>query len=87
VNGAAAPTPSMSELPTIGEFVHYTNLGDADGKFPPEIQAALVTGHNLDGTLSLHVFYRTGQFDMPSVEYTAYGAGTRFARGKWTWLK
>ena len=21
--------------PTIGRIVHYTNLGDADGKYPP----------------------------------------------------
>lgn len=38
--------------PTIGRIVHYTNLGDKDGKYPPEVQAALVTGvyTELDGT-------------------------------------
>jgi hypothetical protein len=30
--------------PTIGRTVHYVNLGDKDGKYPPEIQAAMVTG-------------------------------------------
>lgn len=30
--------------PTIGRIVHYTNLGDKDGKYPPEVQAAIVTG-------------------------------------------
>lgn len=30
--------------PSIGRIVHYTNLGDKDGKYPPEIQAAMVTG-------------------------------------------
>ncbi len=30
--------------PTIGRIVHYTNLGDADGKYPPEAQAAIITG-------------------------------------------
>lgn len=30
--------------PSIGRIVHYTNLGDKDGKFPPEIQAATITG-------------------------------------------
>ncbi len=31
------------KLPTVGRIVHYTNLGDADGKYPPEQQAAIVT--------------------------------------------
>jgi hypothetical protein len=35
--------------PTVGRIVHYTNLGDRDGKYPPEIQAALITGLNPDG--------------------------------------
>lgn len=36
----------MNEVqqPTIGRTVHYTNLGDKDGKYPPEIQAAIITG-------------------------------------------
>lgn len=29
--------------PSIGRIVHYTNLGDRDGKYPPEIQAAVIT--------------------------------------------
>lgn len=29
--------------PTVGRIVHYTNLGDRDGKYPPEVQAALIT--------------------------------------------
>lgn len=29
--------------PTVGRIVHYTNLGDRDGRFPPEVQAALIT--------------------------------------------
>ena len=32
------------QKPSIGRIVHYTNLGDKDGKFPPEIQAATITG-------------------------------------------
>lgn len=32
------------QKPSIGKIVHYTNLGDKDGKFPPEIQAATITG-------------------------------------------
>lgn len=68
----------------VGSTVLYTNLGDRDGKYPPEIQAALVTGLNEDFTLSLLIFYRTGQFAMPSVAYTAAEAGTEEARGKWS---
>lgn len=29
--------------PTVGRIVHYTNLGDRDGKYPPEVQAAIIT--------------------------------------------
>lgn len=38
--------------PSIGRMVHYTNLGDKDGKYPPEIQAAVITGvyNTLSGT-------------------------------------
>lgn len=71
--------------PTIGRIVHYTNLGDRDGKYPPEVQAALITGVNGDGTVALHVFYKTGQFDMPSVAFADAPAGSEGARGKWTW--
>lgn len=73
--------------PTIGRIVHYTNLGDRDGKYPPEKQAALITGVNDDGTVALHVFYKTGQFDMPSVGQAPDGvvAGSEGARGKWQW--
>jgi hypothetical protein len=71
--------------PTIGRIVHYTNLGDRDGRYPPEVQAALITGVNSDGTASLHIFYKTGQFDMPSVPFTQEPAGSEGARGRWTW--
>lgn len=74
--------------PTIGRIVHYTNLGDRDGKFPPQIQAAIITGVSDDADIfdvSLHVFYRTGQFDLPCVSYTTWAAGSEEARGKWSW--
>lgn len=85
--------------PSIGRIVHYTNLGDREGKYPPEIQAAMITGVNADGTVALHVFYKTGQFDMPSVaqavvpgmsdalapEGGQIAAGSEDARGKWQW--
>lgn len=82
-------------IPTVGRIVLYTNLGDADGKYPPEQQAAIITGVKLinqfyDGqrlpdyeenkyTVSLHIFYKTGQFDMEAPFYPEY------KRGHWTW--
>lgn len=73
--------------PSIGRIVHYTNLGDKDGKFPPQVQAALITGVNGDGTVALHIFYKTGQFDMEKVVGTEFEAGTEDARGMWSWPK
>lgn len=71
--------------PSIGRVVHYTNLGDRDGKYPPTIQAAIITGLNDDGTVALHVFYRTGQFDLATCHFTEATAGSEEARGKWSW--
>jgi hypothetical protein len=71
--------------PSIGRIVHYTNLGDRDGRFPVTIQAAIITGINPDGTVSLHVFYRTGSFDCPSVPFSEAPAGSEAARGCWGW--
>lgn len=68
----------------IGAIVHYTNLGDRDGKYPVTVQAAIVTGVNEDGTVSLHVFYKTGAFDLASCEHSTAKAGTEEARGKWS---
>jgi hypothetical protein len=66
--------------PSVGRIVHYTNLGDKDGRYPPEQQAAIITGVNADGTVSLKIFYRTGMFDMPSVPFSE-----QYERGHWTW--
>ena len=71
--------------PTIGRIVHYTNLGDKDGKYPPQIIAAMVTKVNDDGTVALKAFYPTGIFDMPNVPQTEEPAGSDAARGKWAW--
>lgn len=68
----------------IGSIVHYTNLGDRDGKYPVTVQAAIITGVNEDGTVSLHVFYKTGQFDLASCAFSHAKAGSEEARGKWT---
>jgi hypothetical protein len=71
--------------PTVGRIVHYTNLGDRDGKYPPEVQAALITRVYSDTQVALHVFYPTGQFDMPEVLFTDAPAGSEGARGRWAW--
>lgn len=71
--------------PTVGRIVHYTNLGDKDGKYPPEVQAAIITRVHNESHVGLHVFYPTGQFDMPDVEMTEAPAGSEMARGKWAW--
>ncbi len=90
----------MDQKPSIGRIVHYTNLGDAGGKYPPSVQAAIITGvyreaptdesglepANAPGDapdamlVDLHIFYRTGQFDMQRVPWA-------FAptRGYWNW--
>ena len=70
--------------PTVGRIVHYTNLGDADGKYPPETQPAIVTRVNADGSLGLWVLYPSGMFYMAAVEgedARSKGPG----RGRWNW--
>ena len=82
--------------PTVGRIVHYTNLGDKDGKYPPQIIAAIVTRvtampgvkESLDENdylTDLKAFYPTGFFDMEKVPFTTAPAGSDGARGKWTW--
>ena len=83
--------------PTVGRIVHYTNLGDRDGKYPPELQAALVTKvtmrHDVpmgstderDYDVSLRIFYEEGEFIMRAVPFTSELAGSEPARGHWAW--
>ena len=78
--------------PTVGRVVHYTNLGDKDGKYPPEQQAAIITGVKDRGmkdfnapeetawVVDLHIFYRTGDFHMLDVPYSE-----EYERGHWSW--
>lgn len=80
--------------PTVGRIVHYTNLGDKDGRYPPEQQAAIITkvtelesGKGYLGTneesfykVSLHIFYPTGEFNMQDVPYSEV-----YERGHWSW--
>lgn len=72
--------------PTVGRIVHYMNLGDKDGKYPPETQAALITkvvvpvpgdGHPV---VSLAIFYPTGLFFRDNVPFSEEPA-----RGHWSW--
>lgn len=72
--------------PEIGTIVHYTNLGDRDGKYPPEIQGAMITGVNADGTCSLKVFYKTGIFDCVGIHQATAPAGSEEARGHWQYI-
>ncbi len=71
--------------PTVGRIVHYTNLGDRDGKYPPQVIAALITKVHNETAVSLTTFYPTGTFNLDSVVYTDECAGSDAARGKWTW--
>lgn len=79
--------------PTIGRIVHYTNLGDADGKYPPEQHPAIITKvkcwHEADLTnipeeskyaVSLRIFYETGEFSMIDVPFSP-----EYEPGHWTW--
>lgn len=80
--------------PSIGSVVHYQNLGDAAGRYPPETQAAIITGaqrrdpHNDHSgacwedcyVVDLHIIYRTGQFWMLDVPY-----GEQVESGHWRW--
>lgn len=82
---------------TVGRIVHYYNLGDAQGRFPSEPQAAIVTHvfaldpdrenakENSTPDVSLVVFYANerggGQFYMPRVPFGAAGPKP----GCWTW--
>lgn len=68
-------------VPTVGRIVHYTNLGDKDGKYPPEAQAAIITGVNSNGTVALKIFYKTGVFDMQAVPFSQ----KPLTRGHWNW--
>ena len=82
--------------PTIGRIVHYTNLGDADGRYPPEQQAAIITKVEFKGgrelkdneddehqyDVWLHIFYATGDFFMERVPFHF-----AYKRGHWTWPK
>ena len=87
-------------IPTVGRICHYTSLGDRDGKYPPEVQAAIITKvvpndalvgnpelkNAEDGYhVSIHIFYEMGDFKMRDVPFTREPAGSESARGCWCW--
>lgn len=55
--------------PSVGRIVHYTNLGDKDGKYPPEQQAAIITRVRDDNKVCLD--------NVPFSE--------EYERGYWSW--
>jgi hypothetical protein len=92
--GEMTPEATVEQKPSVGRIVHYTNLGDKDGRYPPEAQAAIVTGvypaastepgcgSNLgEMHVDLHIFYKTGQFDMRGVPFSE----VPLTRGHWNW--
>jgi hypothetical protein len=62
--------PPPPPAPTLGRVVLYVNLGDAEGRFKPEPHPAQVVGLNDDGTVALHILYRTGTFNMDAVPFS-----------------
>ena len=86
---AVQPAAPRQQQPTVGRIVMYTNLGDKDGRYPPEQQAAIVTkvhngigdyGTDAGPNLSLAIFYPTGLSFMADVP-----ASEEYERGHWTW--
>lgn len=50
---------------TVGRIVHFkTALG--------ECRAAIVEGTNTDGSVDLHVFWRVGEFYLPSGDHAEH---------------
>lgn len=73
--------------PTVGRIVHYTNLGDKDGVYPPEQQAAIITGTHKSlavdkgvNHVDLVIFYKTGIFNMSRVPFSE-----KYECGHWSW--
>lgn len=66
--------------PSVGRIVHYTSLGSADGKYPPEQQAAIITRVREDNKCCLHIFYPTGNFDQDNTPFSE-----AYVRGHWSW--
>lgn len=72
----------MNRNLVIGRIVHYTSLGSADGKYPPEQQPAIITRVRdpEQKTVALQVFYPTGLFLMDHVPFSE-----TYEKGHWSW--
>ena len=85
--------------PTVGRIVHYTNLGDKDGKYPPQVQAAVITGvyrRDPDGVVAI-ANDGIGQEDITEVDLKVFYRAGLFDvqkvpqkseptnRGVWDW--
>lgn len=90
---------AKAQIPSVGRIVQYTNLGDKDEKYPPQTQAAIITGvyrRDPDGVVSL-ADDGVGQGDITEVDlHVFYRTGDFFMekvpmatelreRGRWNW--
>ena len=71
-------------VPSVGRVVHYLSRGSADGRFPPEARAAIVTevSGSSEYLVGLAVFNPTGIF-LHSLD--SGGAIYGDQPGEWTW--
>lgn len=76
--------PAMDLAPTVARIVHYQSLGSADGQFPPEARAAIITAVHEPGysksNVSLAVINPTGIFLPLSVPFADEPTA-----GHWNW--
>lgn len=77
------PKPANMK-PTIGRIVHYQSYGTPNGEFKPEPRAAIITGLNEDGTISLCVLNPNGLFLNNKVSMGGPDADTP-TPGCWNW--
>ncbi|MBN1210659.1 MAG: hypothetical protein JXB05_37775 [Myxococcaceae bacterium] len=73
----------MSQKPSIGRIVHFVMPAIPSINKPPESHAALVTGVNDDGTVSLTAF-PPGKMAY-TVENASEGPDAAGTGGHWTW--
>ncbi len=65
--------------PTVGRIVYYKSRGSADGVFPPQDFASIVTAVNRDGTVGLATFSENGiRFE--------HSATNGQEAGQWDWM-
>jgi hypothetical protein len=65
--------------PTIGRMVYYKSRGSADGVYPPQDVASIITKVHEDGSVALVTFYETGMRFEPKTTQGQEG-------GQWDWM-